>query len=244
MRIDLHCHYVPAVDDGVRTLDESQRLLAGLRSLGYGRVIATPHIRSGMFDNERGGLRRAFDELLGVLGVAEDAEHAQLPRLGLAAEHYFDDVFVGLVQSKSALPYPGGKAVLVEFHYDLWPRGIDRQLFRLEVAGLTPVLAHPERYRELERHSDPLALLLEHGCLSLLDLMSLVGKYGERSRRTAERLLEEGLYDAACTDCHRPEDVEHVARALERLEVLVGRQDADALTADNPAAILEGTYEP
>lgn len=244
LRIDLHCHYVPGVDDGVRTLDESQRLLTGLKALGYGRVIATPHIRSGMFENRRPGLEKAFDELLGVLGTRPDTEHAELPRVGLAAEHYFDDVFVGLVGAKEALPYPGGKAVLVEFHYELWPRGIERQLFKLEVAGLVPVLAHPERYRELEKRSDALEALLDHGALSLLDLMSLVGKYGERSRRTAERLLEEGLYDAACTDCHRPEDVEHVARAIERLRSLLGAEDAEALLSTSPAAILDGTYEP
>jgi protein-tyrosine phosphatase len=244
VRIDLHCHYLPGVDDGVRTLAESQRLLVSLASLGYDRVVATPHIRSGMFENRRPGLTRAFDELVGLLGTSLEAPQPGLPKLGLAAEHYFDDVFVGLVGAREALPYPGGKAILVEFHYELWPRGIERQLFRLEVAGLTPVLAHPERYRELEKRSDALESLLDHGVRSLLDLMSLTGKYGERSRRTAERLLEEGLYDAACSDCHRPEDVDHVARAIERLEGLLGREEAEALLSANPAAILDGTYEP
>jgi protein-tyrosine phosphatase len=238
-RVDLHCHYLPGVDDGVRTIDESQRLLRGLRDLGYAQVIATPHIRSGMFDNQRAGLVRAFDELAGVLGDAPD-----LPERGLSAEHYFDDVFVGLIAKKEALPYPGGKAVLVEFHYDLWPRGIERQFFKLEVVGLRPVIAHPERYRELERRSDALEVLMDAGALTLLDLMALVGKYGERSRRTAERLLEEGLYDAACSDSHRPEDVEIVAKGIARLEALAGKDDAEAMLGEVPRGILDGSYEP
>ncbi len=237
--VDLHCHYIPGVDDGVRTLDESQRLLSGLRALGFSKVVATPHIRSGMFENRRPALEKAFLELEAVLGAAPE-----LPERALSAEHYFDDVFVALLAKKEALPYPGEKAVLVEFHYDHWPRGIERQFFKLEIAGLRPLIAHPERYRELDKKSDALEVLTDAGAFTLLDLMALVGKYGERTRRTAERLLEEGLYDAACSDAHRPEDVEHVERGLARLEELIGKEEALYLLSGHPAAILDGTYDP
>lgn len=239
LRVDLHCHYIPGVDDGVRTLDESQRLLRGLKDLGFGRVLATPHIRSGMFENRRPGLEKAFGELESLLVDAKE-----LPARALSAEHYFDDVFVGLIAKKQALPYPGEKAVLVEFHYDHWPRGIERQFFKLEIAGLRPLIAHPERYRDLERSSASLEVLTDAGAFTLLDLMALVGKYGERTRRTAERLLEEGLYDAACSDAHRPEDVEYVARGIARLEALAGKEETTLLLETHPVAILDGTYDP
>ena len=106
------------------------------------------------------------------------------------------------------------------------------------------VYKRQERYRELERRSDALEVLMDAGALTLLDLMALVGKYGERSRRTAERLLEEGLYDAACSDCHRPEDVEIVAKGIERLMALAGRDDAEAMLGEVPRGILDGSYEP
>ena len=61
--VDLHCHYLPGIDDGVRTLDEGIRVLAGLRGLGYAKVIATPHIRTAMFDNRKPGLERAYAEV-------------------------------------------------------------------------------------------------------------------------------------------------------------------------------------
>jgi len=237
-RVDLHCHYLPGVDDGVRTLDESQRVLKGLKALGYDEVVATPHIRSGMFENRKPGLVRAFTELNDVLG-----DTAELPKRSLSAEHYFDDVFVGLIATKEALPYPGEHAVLVEFHYDLWPRGIERQFFKLEIAGLRPLIAHPERYRELEQRSDALETLTDAGAFTLLDLMALVGKYGERSRRVAERLLEEGLYDAACSDTHRPDDVDLVAKGIHRLAELVGEEECESMLGETPRAILDGTYD-
>lgn len=243
-RIDLHCHYVPGVDDGVRTLDESQRLLTGLKSIGYGTVIATPHIRSGMFDNRRPDLERAFLELDDVLGGGLRDGADRLPERGLAAEHYLDDVFLDLLARGEVLPYPGGKAILVEFHYDVWPRRVEKRIFELMLRGVRPVIAHPERYRELEHETEALDPLLEAGACTLLDLMSLVGKYGGRSRRTAERLLEEGAYDAACSDAHRPEDVDLVAKAIDRLVELVGEDDAEALLERTPRALLDGTYDP
>lgn len=237
--VDLHCHYLPGVDDGVRTADEGIRVLAGLRDLGWARVIATPHIRTAMFDNRAQGLRRAFDEMEAITSGAD-----RMPALALSAEHYCDDVFWDLFVRGEALPYPGGRAALIEFHYEAWPRNVERRLFEMQVRGVRPVIAHPERYAALFRETDPLDPLLDVGALTLLDLMSLSGRYGERPRRAAERMLEEGAYDAACTDTHRPDDVPLVARSLERLRELVGAEEAELLLGAHPRAILEGTYEP
>lgn len=237
--VDLHCHYLPGIDDGVRTADEGLRVLAGLHDLGWSRVIATPHIRTAMFDNRAPGLRRAFDELAEIAAGA-----SRMPELGLAAEHYCDDVFWDLFVRGEALPYPGGKAALVEFHYESWPRGVERRFFEMQVRGVRPVIAHPERYQAIFRSTDPLDRMLDVGALTLLDVMSLAGRYGERPRRTAERMLEEGAYDAACTDSHRPEDVEIVARALDRLRELVGADEAELLLGEHPRAILDGRYDP
>ena len=106
------------------------------------------------------------------------------------------------------------------------------------------MIAHPERYATLATLTDPLDALLDAGAMTQLDLMSLVGRYGDRPRRVAERMLEEGAYDIACSDAHRPEDVEHVARAIDRLRALVGDEQTDALLATNPAGVLDGSYAP
>ncbi|MDQ3031692.1 MAG: protein tyrosine phosphatase [Myxococcota bacterium] len=237
--VDLHCHYLPGIDDGVRTADEGLRVLAGLHDLGWARVIATPHIRTAMFDNRAPGLRRAFDEMAEIVAGAE-----RMPELGLSAEHYCDDVFWDLFMRGEALPYPGGKAALVEFHYESWPRNVERRFFEMQVRGVRPVIAHPERYQALFRSTDPLDPMLDVGALTLLDVMSLAGRYGERPRRTAERMLEEGAYDAACTDAHRPDDVAIVERALERLRELVGAEETELLLGEHPRAILDGRYDP
>ncbi len=236
--VDLHCHYLPGIDDGVRTLDEGLAVLRGLGALGYELVVATPHIRTAMFENRKPGLERAHAELREIVGGLEG-----VPALGLAAEHYCDDVFWELFTTGQALPYPGGKAALVEFHYEVWPRRIEERFFDMQIRGVRPVLAHPERYAALAGTTDPIDPVLEVGTCALLDLMSLVGRYGRRSQRAAERMLDEGVYYAACSDAHRPSDVELVAQAIERLRALVGDEEARELLGDNPRRILAGEVD-
>jgi protein-tyrosine phosphatase len=79
--------------------------------------------------------------------------------------------------------------------------------------------------------------------LALLDVMALVGKYGKRPQRTAEAWLDEGLYYAACTDSHRPDDVERVEEAIERLRALRGADEATLLLDEHPRRILAGTVQ-
>lgn len=236
--VDLHCHYLPGIDDGVRTMGEGLALLSGLKKIGYSKVIATPHIRTAMFENRKPGLEQSYAELVAILKNVPD-----LPETGLAAEHYCDDVFWELWKSGGTLPYPGGKAALIEFHYEHWPRRMEERFFEMQLAGVRPVLAHPERYSALHRRTDAIDPLLEVGALALLDLMSLVDRYGRAARRAAERMLEEGVYYAACTDSHRPADAEIAAEAIERLRELAGDDEAHALLADGPAQILAGTIE-
>jgi len=231
--VDLHCHYLPAIDDGVRTLDEGIALCRGLRKTGFGVVVATPHIRTAMFDNDRRGLEAAYGRFLDAT-----RETAEMPRTGLGAEHFFDDVVWGLLEAREHVPYPGGRGVLVELQERSLPIGLDRRLFELRVRGIEPVLAHPERYAPFWKSSATLEPLLAGGTRLLLDVMALVGKYGRQPKRTAERLLAEGAYFAACSDSHKPRHVELVDRAIQRLRKLVGNAETERLLSEGPRELL------
>ena len=108
--IDLHAHWVAGVDDGARSFADSMNLLSALHSAGFDKVVATPHMRPGMFDNTREHLSAAYEATCAALrGVPG------LPALGLSSEHFFDDVVYQRLLEGRALPYPGGHAALVEF---------------------------------------------------------------------------------------------------------------------------------
>ena len=231
--VDLHCHWVPNIDDGVRSREDGLALLTGLRALGFGVVTATPHMRPGMFDNDGPALREAHAAMRAFVQSADG-----VPETPLACEHYLDDVVFGRLRRGEGVPYPGGGAVLVELPPESFPYGLAARFFDLRRAGYVVVLAHPERYQPVWKDDACLDPLLDAGAQLLLDVGALVGKYGRASQRAAEKLVAEGAYEAACSDAHRPSDVPVVAEAILRLDAMVGRAEAYRLLAHGPRGLL------
>ncbi|CAN5660654.1 capsular polysaccharide biosynthesis protein [soil metagenome] len=236
--VDLHSHYVPNVDDGVRSTAEGVALLRRLGEVGFETVVATPHMRPGMFDNDRALLQAAFTAF--EASLSED-DRGSLPARHLASEHYFDDVTFERLVNGAGLPYPGGRSVLVEMNPTAFPIRLPERLADLKRRGLVPVIAHPERYQPVWTDRDCVDALLDVGACLLLDVCALVGKYGAQPQRAAEKLIEEDAYEAACSDAHRPSDADEVERAIVRLQKLVGKEEAKRLLDDGPRRILAGT---
>ncbi len=233
--IDLHCHYVPGVDDGVRTDDEGVALLHELCAAGFEHAIATPHIRTAMFENSPEPLRERFAAFQTSVGYREG-----LPRTDMAAEHFFDDVFWNRFERGDVCPYPGGKAILVEFSRRRLPMMVDRLLAKMCESGIRPVVAHPERYQPVWQDPNCLRPLIQAGAVLLLDTMSIIGEYGKPAALAAQRILELGWYSAACSDSHRPAHVETFKKALRVLGETRGQQVVTQLLSEGPASILEG----
>ena len=234
--VDLHCHWIAAIDDGARSVADGIALLRGLRDAGFDTVVATPHMRPGMFDNDRPGLEQAYAAMLQHLEQAQAA--GPLPEVHLASEHFFDDVVFQRLMKGQGLPSPGQGAALIEFPPRAFPVRCQARFFDLRRAGLVPVVAHPERYEPVWADDECLTPLLDAGAHLLLDVCALGGKYGRLAQRAAEKLLEEEAYEAACSDAHRPSDVPGVVTAIERLHALVGKPEAERLLSEGPRAIL------
>lgn len=233
--VDLHCHWVAGIDDGAKTPEDGVSMLRGLAELGFGLVMATPHMRPGLFDNSRTTLAAAFERMQPHLGGSG------LPEVRLSSEHYFDDVVFSRIMQDEGLPYPGGRAVLLEFYESDFPFSIDRRFADLRLKKkLLPIIAHPERYQRIWRDADVLERLVDAGATALLDVAALTGKYGRRPKRAAEELLERGLYHAACSDAHRPSDVAEVAAGMRRVADLYGPEEVDFLFREGPIALLSG----
>lgn len=240
--VDLHCHWIAGIDDGARSPDASLSMLRALKRAGFDTVVATPHMRPGMFENDRAALQNAFE----AMQVHLEGE-ADLPAVHLASEHFFDDVVFARLVKGEGLPYPdlspAGSAtrkrgVLVELPVQSFPPKMERRFFDLGRAGLRPVLAHPERYQPVWKDDRCLDPLLDAGACLLLDVCALVGKYGRAAQKAAEKLLDEQAYEAACSDAHRPEDAEVTADAIAVLEKVVGVKEAERLLGAGPRGIL------
>lgn len=236
--IDLHNHILPGVDDGARDLAESLEIARQFVSEGVARVVATPHLdperRSGVdgfaVRNGVDALRRALDEAEIVLEV--------LP----GQEIYLTPDVPELLESGSAIPLGDTPAVLVEVSLlsGQAPLYLEETLFRLQVAGYRPVLAHPERYPFVQRNVAALEAIVARGIVLQLTAPALLGDYGPKVRGTAQELLRLGWYALASSDRHHPGLARSLAALRDRLGQVGSPELADLLLRDNPERLLAG----
>ena len=234
--IDLHCHLLPGIDDGASNLAESIEMARELERLDYCGVCCTPHVPWGT------ELRTA-DELIPLRAQVQQAiEQAGLKlRLYSGAEHHVQCV-AELLVGDQLLVYPRADCFLMEFSLQGFPARLDDLLFRIQVKGLRPVVAHVERYPEVQKDLSAVEALQSRGCSLLVNLTSLVGAWDRAAKKTAERLLGAGLVDAVTTDMHSVADGPSVEKGLSRLLELVGQAEVERLTQTRPAE-LSGLLE-
>ena len=232
--VDLHCHYLPALDDGARDLDGSLHMVRALAALGFTDLYATPHQRSGMFMPAREDIDAAFLQV----GELTRALGANL-RLGLGAENFWDEVFHARLRQGQHPSYDGGPAFLFEVNPQMMPPRIGDELFQMRVRGQLPVMAHPERYVAIQSEVS-FAEQLGRSAALLVDLGALDGAHGRAEMKTARRLLLDGLAHAAASDAHSPEDQGSIASGMAWITKNLGARALDQLLDENPRRILAG----
>lgn len=232
--VDLHAHYLPALDDGATSREMSLQMIRAVASLGFVDLYATPHQRNGMFMPSRDAIAGAFAAV-----SADVAAQGPAVRLGLGAENFWDDVLHGRLRDRTVPVYGDGPAFLFEVHPQIMPAGIENELFQMRVAGLVPVMAHPERYVAIQRDVDLAARIGRHAAL-MVDLGALDGAHGRAEMKTARKLVQEGLAHAAATDIHRPEDQKGIAAGIAWLRKQLGPQGLDRMLAENTRRLLAG----
>jgi len=160
-------------------------------------------------------------------------------RLGLGAENFWDDVLHGRLRERTVPVYGDSPAFLFEVHPQFMPTGLENELFQLRVAGMLPVMAHPERYVAVQRDVDLAERLGRHAML-MVDLGALDGAHGRAEMKTARKLVQEGLAHAAATDIHRPEDQKGIAAGMAWIRKQLGPDVLEQMLAENPRRALAG----
>jgi len=230
---ELHCHLVPAVDDGARSLEDAIDWLRAFRGQGIDRVVTTPHLSAS---HARGRWRARIEERYAAL--AEAAGSIDGLELSLSFEIRIDEPEADLSDRGLGL---GGGALLVEFPQLMLPAFPDRMLESVADQGWRPVLAHPERYTGIGGAYSWIPRLREAGVLMCVNAGSPWGEHGPEAERVARRMLAEGHVDCLASDHHGREARSTSLREVhDRLAKAGHAKSAELLTAGNPAAILAG----
>ena len=208
LEVDMHSHLIPGIDDGSKNMEESIQLIKRLSGYGLRKIITTPHIMAEYYRNTPEIINMGLEDLRRAIkneGISIEIE--------AAAEYYMDEIFLEKIKDGEEILTFGDKYILVETGFINKPQMLLEIIFQLEMAGLKPILAHPERYQYLIADKGLLQDLTDRKIIFQVNLLSLTGFYSKPVKDFGEMLVETGLVRFFGTDCHNP-------RYLDMMETL------------------------
>ena len=209
LKVDIHSHLIPGIDDGSQSMEESMELLRGMEALGYEKVITTPHIMFDTYKNTPKSIKEGLASL-------KEAMHSEGIEIGIevAAEYYLDEGFYDHLHSSEVMSIKG-KYLLFETSYVSKPLQLEEMIFEIGAAGYIPMMAHPERYRYIRDPAKEFKRLKDLGVHFQVNLNSFGGHYGQGAKSHADFLSKEGLIDFLGSDVHHTKHVDTLAKVFQ-----------------------------
>ena len=238
--IDLHCHLLPGIDDGPETLDQAIALAAHAVKSGITYAVVTPHVHIGRYENDLASIRRD------LAAFQRELDSLKIPlRMGLGGEVRLGPEIIELV-GENRIPFlgerDGYRIMLLEFPHGHIPVGSDKFVAWLLKNKIRPLIAHPERNREIMDDVNKLTPFVTMGCLLQLTAGSVAGHFGEHARQRAVDLLQRRWVTVLASDAHnmehRPPELEPGRRAA---ELIIGEVESWKLVRETPLSILGKT---
>jgi tyrosine-protein phosphatase YwqE len=180
-------------------MDETIEMILAFQKAGFRKLVTTPHVIHGSYDNTpevvRARLKQVHNELT--------ARNIDM-KLEAAAEYMFDENFVRWVQDgDELLTFGSSKYLLFETTFTAEPMQMKEIIVTLQRKDYFPVLAHPDRYQYLHNDWNKVKKIFETGVLFQINVMSLSGYYGKAHQALAEKLIDNEMVHFLGSDCHR-----------------------------------------
>jgi protein-tyrosine phosphatase len=231
--VDIHCHILPGLDDGAESLDVAREMAEMAIADGITHVIGTPHAsQSHAFVPEL--IKQRRDELQALFEG----------RLVLATGCDFHLSFENLQEIRhqpKRFTLNQKNYLLVEFADFSIPPALDQSLHELQLAGLTPIITHPERNPLIRAQPERLFRWLRQGCYVQVTAQSLLGKFGTGAQEIATQWLDAGAVHFLASDAHNTTSRPlRLREAYDEVAKTRGDALAQALLVDNPRAAFDG----
>lgn len=235
--IDLHCHYLPGIDDGAQSLEESVELARTALQAGITTAVMTPHIHPGRYENTASSVTKlcaAFQRVLLHKGIALDIRVGGEVRISADIIPLVEDDEIPFIGSVD-----GYRIVLLEFPHSHLLLGADKLVSWLLARRIRPLIAHPERNKEVMRKLERIEPFVKMGCMLQLTGASVLGHFGQPVRDCSHKIIDRQWASVVATDAHnlkhRPPNLDLAYAALVRIG---GESFARELTCDMPATIV------
>lgn len=232
---ELHCHILPAVDDGAATMREAIRMLKLEQKEGVTRIILTPHYQYGMFDLPYEEIYKKFLRLKGK------ANQLGIPvELFLAREYYVDSQSVEKLTENSHMTLDGCRYLLVEFYYYLEFWSMRNYIYELVSKGFIPIVAHIERYGCIHEDVGRIEELIRLGARIQVNSGAILGEMGLRQKRFCKKLMKRDYVHFIASDAHGTKSrVPNLLTCKRYVEKKMGQEYARRIFIENPAGLFE-----
>jgi protein-tyrosine phosphatase len=235
--IDLHCHYLPGIDDGAQTLEEALTLARAAVDAGIHTAVLTPHVHIGRYDNNLTFIKQSFGAFRDAL-----AREAIPLEIRIGGEVRIGAEIMALVE-QGEIPYlgelDGHRIMLLEFPHSHLIAGAEKLIEWLLERRVRALIAHPERNKDVMRNVDKLSGYVALGCMLQVTAGSIIGQFGKPAQACAHELLNRNWVSVVASDAHnmqhRPPNLNLAQQAL---VAVGGAQYARELTEALPARIV------
>ena len=233
--IDLHNHIVYEIDDGSKNIEMSENMAKIAVNEGINTIVATPHYIYGANIYTKEFLLERISQL-NEMFKQKGIDLTVLPGNELMIDqHIVKDIVAG-----KCLTLNNSKYILVEFPQIGIPKESESILYSIITKGYIPIIAHPERYSEIQKNPKFIVDYLQMGCITQLNSTSIIGLSGELAKKTAQILLENNAAHLVSTDSHS--DRKRSPKILECKAVLenwVGKVETRILMEINPEKVIK-----
>src|SRR5215831_5837608 len=237
--VDIHCHVLPETDDGATSLEESVAMCHAAAADGIKTIVATPHMFDGVHKTpDKESINQRISKVIAACdGCVEIVPGGEV--------RYSYEIFQEASEPNARIKLNGTSYMLLEFPFHSVPPNIEMTIFQILNAGITPVIAHPERNRRIKERPTILVDLIERGAFAQLDAGSLTGGFGREAYHVSRQIIEAGLAHFIATDAHHQDRRRPVlSRAATVAADWGGEEYARAMVEANPEALINGRAIP
>ncbi len=235
--IDIHTHILPGVDDGVKTDDEAIEFARMAAADGVRTIVATPHCKEGFFFIQRAEVLDAVERLRGLLAAAA----VDIEIIPGAEVHIGPDLVERIRDGRAPTLGNNGRTLLLELSLSQYPVELETLVFQLKLAGVVPILAHPERVRFFQDDIRRYESVIRLGAYGQITTGSITGAFGEEVQEFSKELLRKRLVHVLASDAHNVRRRPPVlSRAIDAMAPIVGDELARRMADDIPKALMNG----
>ena len=197
--IDFHNHVLPDVDDGPKTLEESINMLKHASRQGVTEIIQTVHFQHPKMDGKNVEYNY-LNNKINDLQIEIDKLNLKI-KMHLAAEVFYLPNLTEICMNP-LVTIGNGKYMLIEFKSNIFPTHYEKEFYKLQLNGITPIIAHPERYRFVQNDIHIIADWINKGFIIQIDAGSLIGHFGSAIQKISQEMLKNGYLHLIGSDAH------------------------------------------